>query len=77
MAKKLISTGARGTARVKVYWSYEDREYTVRLWCGHQERKGAEYFTDDKKDALATSEAMLKQNDCGESLGSCGCRRRK
>lgn len=77
MSKRLIFTGSEGTARVKAYWNHEDQEYTVRLWCNGQERKGAEYFTDDKADALATSKAMLKQNDCGRSFGSCSCRRRK
>lgn len=75
MAKKLLRTWTKAPAIVKVYWNSDDREYSVRLWCGGVERKKAEYFTDDKADALGTAQAMLDRNDCGSGLG-CGCRRR-
>lgn len=61
MAKKrLVKKLGAGGATAKVYWSYEDQEYTVRLWCGDHERKNAEYFADSKEDALHTAAAMVK-----------------
>lgn len=77
MAKKLIWKGSKGSATTKVYWSADDQEFSVRLFCDGKERKGAEGFTDDKSDAIGTAKAMLEHNDCGGSLGGCGCRRRR
>lgn len=77
MTRRLIFVGSEGAAHVKVYWRPDDQEYTVRLWCDGRERKSAEYFTDFKRDAIGTAKAMLKQNDCGKSLGGCSCRRCK
>lgn len=76
MAKKLIWKGSKGSATVKVYWDREYEEYTLRLWCGAAERKGAVGFTPDKADALDTAQAMLNQNDCEPALG-CGCGRKR
>jgi hypothetical protein len=77
MAKKLIWKDSKGSATVKVYWSAADEEFSARLWCGESERKGAAYFTDDKRDAIGTAKAMLEHNDCGSGSLGCGCTRRR
>jgi hypothetical protein len=83
MAKKLIGKWSKGSATAKAYWSADDQEYTVRLWCGNTERKGATYFTDDKSDAVGTAKAMLEHNNCDSrteppflALG-CTCERKR
>ncbi len=76
MAKKLVGKWSKGSATTKAYWSYEDQEYTVRLWCGETEREDAVYFTNDAADAIGTAQAMLSHNDCESALG-CGCAGRK
>jgi hypothetical protein len=61
---KLVKTLSSETssAKVKVYYDREFGEYVAKLWDRDGKRyEPADYFTDDKDDALSTAEAMLKQ----------------
>ena len=43
----------------------EHGEYRIRLFIDGKYQSGADYFTDDKEDAIETSKAIIK--DCGYS----------
>lgn len=62
MAERLIQSvpgPATGTF-CKVYYESGNQEYRVALYKDGVHRYAADYFTDDKQDALDTAEAMLK-----------------
>lgn len=66
---RLIQTYRDGTARIaKVYWDYDAREYTVRLYLDGALYAPADYFTDDHADALATAKLMVKEPKKGNSI---------
>ncbi len=59
--KLIAKIGPLNGLLAKVYWNYEDKEYSVRLWCGDKEYHPAEYFTSDRNDALNTAKDMVKR----------------
>ncbi len=62
MALKKIAefTGRRTGSVVKVYRNVEFKEYVAKPTWRTPE---ADYFTDDKQDALDTAKAMIREHD--------------
>lgn len=63
MANKLVAGDFNETHTVKVYWSYENQEYTVKSFIkinGKLRMLFNDYFTNDKEDALSTAKAILR-----------------
>lgn len=54
-----ITFGAR---TAKVYRDSNWNEYRVRLYARGRLDEAADYFTDDKQDAIDTAAAMVRQN---------------
>lgn len=63
---KLIETFKNADSLIKVEWSKEWEEYRVRLFqvkgMKLKAYKKADYFTDDKLDAIGTTRLMLKNS---------------
>jgi rRNA-processing protein FCF1 len=58
-ARRLVYAGAfPGVGRFRVTWSAEFEEYRVQL-IDTADQLLAEYFTDDRADAVATADRML------------------
>lgn len=45
---------------VKVYWDSDWQEYRARLFVNGDPHIAADYFTDDKDDAMSTAEVMTR-----------------
>jgi hypothetical protein len=60
-SKRLIDTISDGSAQVKVYYDSELEEYCCKLYVGGAYRSNADYFTNDKSDALDTARAMARK----------------
>jgi hypothetical protein len=62
---KLIQTFKSSTHMCKVVWNKEYEEYVCKLYrvsgFVFKHVKGADYFTNDKQDALGTASLMLQQ----------------
>jgi hypothetical protein len=59
MSRRLVYAGAfPGVGRFRVTWSPEYSEYRVQL-IDQAENLVAEYFTDDRVDAINTADRML------------------
>jgi hypothetical protein len=62
MANRLIHTTFSEYTQLtaaKVYWNSELEEYTVKLIIRNKYYPDADYFTNDKQDALASALAMV------------------
>jgi hypothetical protein len=60
MSARLVQVAAvQGVGLVRVTWSAEFREFTVRAVAADG-RRVAEYFTDDRMDALDTAARILQ-----------------
>ena len=59
MAKRKIHTVYKEAREVRVYWNAEFSEYVCRLYDHGELYIPADYFTDDKADAIETACAML------------------
>lgn len=60
MRDRLIySSAVPGFGRVRVTYSRELNEYTTRLYPDPRDGILAEYFTDDRTDAIGTAQLML------------------
>lgn len=58
-ARRLVYAGAfPGVGRFRVTWSDEFQEYRVQL-IDQGDQLLAEYFTDDRADAIATADQLL------------------
>jgi len=61
-ARRLVFSGSlRGVGKVRVLWSPDWSEYCARL-TGPEGELLAEYFSEDKTDAMGTAEAMLAEH---------------
>ena len=62
---KLITNIQSSTHLVKVIWSEEYEEYVCELYkvdgFSFTHIKHADYFTDDKQDAIGTAQAMINK----------------
>jgi len=58
---RLIKTLKNGTHTVKVKYHSAWNEYRVQLDTAGKHIEAADYFTDDKQDALNTAQDMLKR----------------
>lgn len=56
---RLLQTKTEGETSVQVYWNREFQEYQVRTFVGTTHK--ADYFTDDKADAYATADVILRE----------------
>lgn len=63
MAKRIMHEIRSSTGRVAVDWDTDAHRYIVRFyrWNGRRECRRADYFTDDRADAIRTAQAMLKR----------------
>ncbi len=59
---KRIHVETQGDKTAKVYRDSEWDEYRVRLYIAGELRTAADYFTDEKADAIATAAAMVRPN---------------
>lgn len=59
-AGKLVHSEKSGGNEVKVYWSSADNEYVAKLFKNGKHYEPADYFTDDKNDAMGTAKKMAK-----------------
>ncbi|MGL4649733.1 MAG: hypothetical protein ACRC1H_10025 [Caldilineaceae bacterium] len=59
--KKIVSASADASAIVLFDADYEEFRVELRVKGRHQ--KAADYFTDDRKDALGTAAAMLARHE--------------
>lgn len=60
MSRKLLKhTDEKGERKIKIYWDSEWQEFTVQLFINDLWQLKADYFTEDKEDAYATSARML------------------
>lgn len=59
MSKRTIETFGRANVMTKVRWDSDLREYTVQLLVDGKRDPRADYFTNDKADAMSTAIAML------------------
>lgn len=60
--KKLVHKDSEGTKSVKVYYDSDSEEYVVKLYNDGKYYEPADYFTNDKEDAIGTSAVMLKES---------------
>lgn len=60
-ANRLVHKAAEGNQEVKVYYDSEYGEYIVKLFRDGKHYEPADYYSDDKEDAIATSGKMLKE----------------
>ena len=58
--KRRIHSETTGERMVKVYRDLETREYIVRLYINGTLYPPADYFTDDRIDAIYTSSVMCR-----------------
>lgn len=56
---RLLQTKAEGETLVQVFWNKEFQEYQVRTFVGTTHK--GDYYTDDKADAYATADVILKE----------------
>ena len=56
-----VTDPAMPNAHVIISFNEEFNEFTARLFIGGKAQKAADYFTDDKHDAMLTAHAMLHQ----------------
>lgn len=68
MAERLIQTvpSPKVGTFCKLYYESGNQEYRVALYKDGIHYHPADYFTDDKDDALATAEDMVKRNSAPE-----------
>lgn len=59
--ERLIDTQVSGNEKTKVYYSAQNAEYRVEYWINGVYQRDADYFTDDKSDALGSAKAMLQK----------------
>lgn len=60
MAKRRIHAETTGERMVKVFYDSDMGEYIVRLYVNGILYPPADYFTDDRQDAIDTSAAMCR-----------------
>jgi hypothetical protein len=65
MANKFIAAvmGDSGKCSCKVYYDSESEEYTVKSFRNNVLVADADYFTDDRQDAMGTACVMVDQMD--------------
>lgn len=69
-SRKLLNTEATGKRTAKIYKDSETQEYVVKFYIDGVYQKDADYFTDDKQDALGTAKAGNQVKK--ESIGAPG-----
>lgn len=62
-AAKLVTTQANGKKTAKIYKDTETGEFCVKFYVDGKYQKDADYFTDDKDDALGTAKAEIKRSN--------------
>lgn len=60
---RLIGSAKTKCGEVKAYYVHGNEEYVVRVFRKAKHYAPADYFTDDKADALATMQAMAIAED--------------
>lgn len=61
MANRKIAEFKHAGNTVKVSYNPEFKEYRARIYHGGIANENADYFSDDKADALQTAQTMLKE----------------
>lgn len=60
---RLIGSFKTARGEIKVYFVHGNNEYVCQVFRGDTHYAPADYFTDDKADALATATAMAVNED--------------
>jgi hypothetical protein len=63
MSLKLVDRYSAFGVLVKVYRDSHNNEYCLRLFKGGIEQVAAEYYTNDRADALGTAKLMINQGE--------------
>ena len=66
--RRLVQTFTAGTVAIKVYYDSDLAEYCCELYKAGIHYEPADYFTDDKADALASAQDMLRRSKTQDAV---------
>lgn len=65
--KRKVDEFAQDGEKAIVYYNSEDEEYCVKFYKDGEYQKDADYFTDDKDDAIGTAKLQIKLDESGDN----------